>query len=61
MDVDAACDSMRVLDRSAWESTHPGEPLATYIPGTQIKWTSTKSAQIGGVERAHYIAGCHVW
>src|SRR5204863_6166154 len=44
MDADAASDSMRfwtgrhvigdmsVCYRSAWESAHPGEPLATYIP-----------------------------
>jgi endonuclease/exonuclease/phosphatase family metal-dependent hydrolase len=44
MDADADADSMRfwtgrhviedvsVCYRSAWESVHPGEPLATYIP-----------------------------
>jgi endonuclease/exonuclease/phosphatase family metal-dependent hydrolase len=44
MDADPASDSIRfwsgrhVIDdfsvcyRSAWESTHPGEPLATFIP-----------------------------
>lgn len=46
MDADAASDSMRfwtgrhvigdlsVCYRSAWESVHPEEPLATYIPET---------------------------
>jgi endonuclease/exonuclease/phosphatase family metal-dependent hydrolase len=44
MDADADADSMRfwtgrhviedmsVCYRSAWESAHPGEPLASYIP-----------------------------
>lgn len=53
MDADATSDSMRfwtgrhVIDgtsvryRSAWEAIHPSEPLATYLPRTRTKRTST--------------------